>query len=588
VGYSVSVANFAVYQGDGLLLDLVTKEGVIPAGKDKDGKPVDEPLYLFFIFLFAKYGNDPPHEFTGALQAARFTPALRFETMNPSVRSIRVHYRFHFQLDSYLENAPAVAKLIKDVKEDLWGIENYASIIRDADDFPSSVLPAIRLFKDIIGAGAELKFFESQLEACNFEWTCRFETAVLGLELSQNNSNTLKISFRDPRRSIKDALKVFEKTVISLTDAKVSALSVIRRHEFSPAAIEELTAKIFAAIEGNTLPGISDDCLKRNIKYLLLQVVVGNYRLRKGEDLLKQLLTVARAAKTDLADILKYLKPGEFEQVLADIEAFVRALLQEPFLPVIGPIITLVQFKKLIERIQKLAGRMISIVAFDAAEKPVLYEIAGLFVQQGEVTNTWDNLHWWGTEQLPSAPGAFHAVHSHYRWTRLNAYPTAEETSALEMAIPGKLHLGAPQLRSLVKKFRDRGLSGPLIDPQIPKQTISFAIALNDGELDKKLKESNESFEDVKFDGELNKIATVEESENSGKDIVYWLSCLAERTQDVDFKGTLFVNGFYFTHDEERPFSLFRTSNMFGLTQGVDLQKPQHEKPYRLFRRPFG
>jgi hypothetical protein len=130
-------------------------------------------------------------------------------------------------------------------------------------------------------------------------------------------------------------------------------------------------------------------------------------------------------------------------------------------------------------------------------------------------------------------------------------------------------------------------LSGPLIDPAIPTQTISLAIALNGGALDQELKKSDEPFENV-GDVTPEEIATAGDSGNRGKDIVYWLSCQALKTEKDFFKGTLLINGFYFAHDEEKPFSLFSPANLFTPTQGVDLQKPITGKPYHLFRRPAG
>lgn len=613
--YSLSVSNFAVYQGNGLLLDLMTKKNVLPAN-DVKGNPVDQPLYLFFVILFGNYGNDPPHEFTGALQAARFTPALRFETMNQSVKSVRVDYRFHFNLDSYLKDAPAMTKLAEELRKEMFGIENYASLIRDADDFPPSVLPTIRLLKDVFGLKAELEFFNAQLEACNFDGTCQFETSQLQLKISDaatSKADRLDISFRDPLTSLTDAAKALEKTSVSLIDEKVSALSVMNSIEYNQPAVDELTAKIFQIIVGpvkpvqgpdsfagqlgvtfggTPLPGVSAACLTSIIKYRLVQLIFINYSVRRGADLLKQLQAVKEKTSSDIHDILKYLPQSEFDNVFENIAGLLQGMLQEPLIPVVGQGLTLLRVGKLIDSIQELAGTIISIASFVAAEKPVLHEVIGTYVNKGRVADTWDNLHWWGTEKIPSAPGAFHAVHSHFRWTQLNAYPTAEQAAVLDFvnALFGTkqpLLYGTSQLRSLVKEFAASRLSGPLLDPAIPIQTISFAIALNDGALDKKLGESVKPFEEV-GDVAPQEIATVRESGNSGRDIVYWLSCQAVRTQKDVFQGTLLVNGFYFAHDEEKPFSLFRPANLFSPTQGVDLQKPIREKPYHLFRRPVG
>ena len=611
--YRMSVANFAVYEGNGMLLALKTKKDVL-LDNNVEGKPVEEPLYLFFTILFGDYGNDPPHEFSGALQAARFTPAIRFETKNNSVKSIRVHYRFHFDLDSYLKGAPALTQLTEETKRRIWGIKNYASLLRDADHFPPSVLPTIQLLKDVFILLADVKFFNSQLDACNLEEACRFQTR---LDLAISNSGAprsagLSISFRDPRTSLTDPAQAFKKTVVSLTNQKVGRLNVTSSLEYDQSIVDELAAKIFDVIVGPTkpvqgittfvdqtgfivgntpLPGVSAACLTRNIKYCLVQLVFRNFRRRKAAIILKQVQSVGAMTGTDLADILKYLEPGDFQKVLVDIGSLARAILQEPLVPLVGPFLTLKRAVELVESIQKLAGKMLSIASFDVAEKPVLFEVVGPFVEVGEVDKTWDNLHWWGTEEIPSAPGAFHAVHSHYRWTQLNTYPTANEAELLDVAnallgTRKKLHYGARQLRSLVKKFADNKLSGPLIDPHIPKQTISLAIARNGSELDEKLKNSDKPFEKVSADAKGT--TAVSKVKCNGTDNVYWLSCQAKRTGKDVFKGTLLVNGFYFAHDEEKPLGLFRPGNLFGLTQGVSLQKPTRQKPYPLFRRPSG
>jgi hypothetical protein len=610
--HSLSVSNFSVYEGNGLLLDCKTKKGVLPA-RIVEGEPVDQPLSLFFTILFGEYGNDPPHEFTGALQAARFTPAVEFETANDSVKSIRVHYRFHFNLNSYLKNASALTKLTAEARKKLWGIENYASVIRDADHFPPSVLATIKLLKDVFVMFADLKFLNTQLDACGFDGDYRSRTARLELRISEAGhpaGDRLNISFRDPRTSLTDA-KALGKTSVSLTDKNVGALSVANSVEYNQTLVDELAAKVFEAIvgpvkpaqgldtfpgqtqivfAGTPLPGISAACLTSNIKFSLIQLIITNYRARKAATISTQLRSVEQQVKTDLGHILEYLEPGDFEQTFRAIAGLVRAILEEPLAPVVGQVMTLRKFAALAESMQKLAGKILSIAGFDAVEKPVLYELVGTYVNEGEVNDTWDNLHWWGTAEAPSAPGAFHAIHSHYRWTQLNTYPTAAEAELLDVAnalvgTKQKLHYGAPQLRSLVRKFAANGLSGPLIDPKIPNQTISLALALNGGDLDNELMGSDQPFETAK--ATVNSIATTSKLGNRGRDIVYWLSCKAVRSGKGFFKGTLLVNGFYFAHDEEQPFSLFRPANLFAPTQGVTLQKPKRNA-YPLFRRPSG
>ena len=612
--YVFSLANFSVYQGRGPVLKLRTKEGVLPPD-NVNGEQIDEPLYLFLAFSFSEYGNDPPHEFTGALAAARFTPAIRFETKNRSVRSIRVDYRFHFDLDSYLQTAFLPTRLMADWKKAMGGRENYALVLRDADHFPPSVLGVIRLLKNVYDLYEGMKFFDARLDECGYSGMCRSNASGLELKLTsagEDEPDQVNISFRDPRVTIADASKALEKTSVSVKDNNIVALRAADPAEYDQALLDGPAAKIFNAVVGLTkptemtgaldgyaaigitqppLPGVSSACLSSYIKYSLVEFVNTNFILRKGAAILKELGSLRATMESDLKDVLKHMKKQDFDTVFDDIESLTESLVMELLVPILGPLITLRNFEKLAVDLQELAGKLMSIVAFDAAEKPVLWEMVGRYVKAGEVTDTWDNMHWWGTEKIPSAPGAFFAVHSHFRWTQINTYPTPEEAELLGMvnAVLGgsTLHLGAPQLRSLVKKFAENQLSGPLIDPDIPNQTVLFAIALSGGELDRALldrtpQESTRPFDEVTL--KPQPIAWVSSQGNKGANIVYWVSCKAQRSGEEVFKGTLLVNGFYFAHDEEKPFSLFRRSNMFAPTEGVDLQKPERMEPYNLVR----
>lgn len=596
--YALYLANFSVYQGKGPILKLKTKPGVLPPNH-VHGKEVDEPLYLFVAFSFSAYGNDPPHEFTGALAAARFTPAVRFETRNTSVQSIRVHFRFHFDLDSYLQSAWPLTKWVAEMKDAIFGRENYALVIRDADHFPPSVLGVIRLFKEVSALFADASFFGARLEECGYGGTCRNETSSLELELAHTGTNRLLVTFRPPGPTFSDASKALAKTSVPVGDKKVSTVLAATPATYDPAQVDLLAAEIHKAVagtkpaqgigdyagfvavtpKGSPMPGVSAECLARYVKYSLVQFVARRHLVRRGAAIVKRLELLQKTIRSDLEDVLKHLELPDLEQMLAGLAKRIRDLPVNPLPPVLFPLGDL----------QKLVGKVMSIVGFDGAEKPVLYELVGRYVVKGQVTDTWDNMHWWGTEEIPSAPGAFHAVHSHFRWTQLNTYPTPEETQVLEgvNALLGgaPLHLGTPQLRSMVKKFAENQLSGPLIDPTIPDQTILFAIARSGGELDKALKESKEPFDTITVKPKL--IAEVSELGNSGADIVYWVSCEARRAGEEVFRGTLLVNGFYFAHDEERPLSLFRPPSMFAPTEGVDLQKPQRTKPYDLVRGPF-
>lgn len=617
-GQGTDLANFSIYPAAGFMRVLKTKKNVLPPN-DVQGKPVDEPLYLIVSSLFGVYDNDPPHEFTGGLLAARFTPAFRFQTRNDHVGSIRVDYRFHFDLDSYLQSASPLTKAKAELKKQMQGKENYALVIRDADHFPRSLMGVFGLLKEVSELYEGLKFFSARLDECKYEGTCRSEASKLKLKLSNAGNDALdklNISFRDPRRTLADASKALDKTSTSVKDENVVAVSVAGPAEYNQKLVDELAKKIFRAVVGSTkpakgiktypglpliaaadqpLPGVSSECLLSYIKHSLVQLAGERYVLREGAVIVNQVEPLLATMKSDLKDVLQYLEWDDVKQVFEDIVDLIKSRLMEPLAPFLGRVVTLEKFAKLVEHMQPLIGKLMSIVSFDGVEKPVLYELVGTFVNEGDVTGTWDNMHWWGTEKIPSAPGAFHAAHTHFRWSQLNTYPSPEEEQVLDVlnsfGTKKALFNKTPQLRSLVKTFVEKQLSGPLIDPNIPKQTIHFALALNGGTLDKKLKEKPKENEPVetfdKVDVTPMPIASVSESGNKGADIVYWLSCKAQRTDAEVFKGTLLVNGFYFAHDEEKPLGLFLPGNMFGPSAGVDLQKPIREKPYKLFRGPF-
>lgn len=552
--WEIDVANFSVYKGQGKPIVLKTRPLVLA---DPDG--VDAPLFLVIAFLFGSYGHNPPHEFTGGLSAARFTPATRFETKNKRVKSVRVDYRYRFDVQSFLGTP-----LFPETKAQRQASkkQNYASIIRDGDHFPALIIATYQLLKEILFFDKSREGFASELKACNFAGKCEGVQETFGLGIVADWKERLDISFLDSRAA-------------QVKDPKVALLNVKTYDPSITAVVDELTRLVVngMALPFTTSPSLQSmrECMVNNIRYRLVQLAYDQYCVNKSSVFLGLIQTIAKESGPDLRAFLKEVHP-------------------------LG--ITAGVLKKLWDLLP--AGKTLSALGFAGVEKPVLFEVIGQFVDKGLVDETWDNLHWWGTQSIPSAPGAFFAIHSHYRWSQLNTYPSeieAEFQQFLNLVIGTHtpLHLREDRLRSMVKTFAGQQLSGPLIDPKIPKQTVCFAIAEDGSTLDEELKTTTIPFEHLKGAKgiKLKEIAKVGTLTNEGANIVCWFSAKAERESGKAptdaFRGTLFVNGFYFAHDKEKPFSLFnpaRPANMFGQTEGIDIQKPER-KTYQLFRGPF-
>jgi hypothetical protein len=216
--------------------------------------------------------------------------------------------------------------------------------------------------------------------------------------------------------------------------------------------------------------------------------------------------------------------------------------------------------------------------AFDALEKPIKTEICSLGLVHGSKSlrlppnsllsvldeqdqnekgiesgrEGWDNIHWWGSRgkgnPIISAIGAFHAGHLHWRWA-----------------------IQAQQLpRSIAGQFRginpDRG--GPLLDPQLPDQTVRFAIAKHSDKRDPDAKDladlSKTSFSELFHRNNYpspSPINLPDSFGNEGANIVLWFSTeayprgagvrLLSTAPPSLFGGTLFVHGFFFAHEAE-------------------------------------
>jgi hypothetical protein len=187
-------------------------------------------------------------------------------------------------------------------------------------------------------------------------------------------------------------------------------------------------------------------------------------------------------------------------------------------------------------------------VEFAAVEKPLVYEILADGLKAGSFGATWDNLHWWGfrgkNKPIISAPGAFHAVHLHWRWGRI-----VQSAGAPSSFLAPKS--GSPQ-------FAGSGMGGALVDRNIWIQTIRFAVAQYDKDTDpsprtldlKKL--STVPFADLFTNRAPQPIA-------KGGDLVLWYSVEVARslmvTKDITLttplRGTVLIHGLYFAHESE-------------------------------------
>ena len=185
-------------------------------------------------------------------------------------------------------------------------------------------------------------------------------------------------------------------------------------------------------------------------------------------------------------------------------------------------------------------------IIFQAAEKPLLYEIITSGIVNGknhfkQATNkeeiiTWDNIHAWGGYKdlhFPSAPGAFHCFHLHWRWAT---------------HLQGKK--GTPQYDGVE-------LGGPLLDPRILNQNIKLAIISNSDKLPEDIfSHSTFPFEDFIYKSK----GLTPENIGVGRDLLFYYSNEAIRNKaQKGFNGSFFIQGIFFAHDKE-PWSI-KTGN---------------------------
>lgn len=226
-------------------------------------------------------------------------------------------------------------------------------------------------------------------------------------------------------------------------------------------------------------------------------------------------------------------------------------------------------------------GKGIESVVFKAAEKPLIYEIGGVGLEKAmpfyDRKKTWDNIHWWGgylDHHIPSAPGAFHAMHLHWRWggaikgNLLKAPPFGNAKQFTESGVPS----------AVLDDKRYKDFLGPLVHPKCWIQSIRFAIVKYD---EKENNTTTKNFND-KFSDKVNNPTTHLKRINDGENLVLWYSVEIHKkmmlpaqegynlpsspttmapTPSVDpvpaksmtasLNGSVFIHGLFFAHEEE-------------------------------------
>lgn len=231
-------------------------------------------------------------------------------------------------------------------------------------------------------------------------------------------------------------------------------------------------------------------------------------------------------------------------------------------------------------------------VVFKGAEKPLVLEICSMGLssgmpfdlekQKGERLYFWDNIHWWGTRSAsyPSTPGAFHAVHLHWRWGgAISVAPYGFEPQFSKSGVP----------QNWLKNPRNFGGNGPvpltgaLLDPKCWIQSLFFAVVIHES--------SNRILRDYLFgevtdeakQGILQLLSLVSPKQvtnlsgTTGENLALVLSLRVsknhlypefyEKTRDLGIvesihrfpqvlvesgiSGTIFVHGIFFAHESE-------------------------------------
>lgn len=200
---------------------------------------------------------------------------------------------------------------------------------------------------------------------------------------------------------------------------------------------------------------------------------------------------------------------------------------------------------------------------FDALEKPARHELASWGMTAGPAppswlssTSPWDNVHIWPAKRDVisnpiSTPGAFHAVHCHWRWGAVTGDP-----SAAGAALPAA---GRSQFRGV---GWTASAGGFLVDPALSQQSMRFAITKNDrADWAARANPSEPDF------GDLFYKFGAPRSISSGGNLVLWLSFEVLRNPQQlgsTWTGWLFPNGIYFGHNRDATPALLQLSGAYG------------------------
>ena len=217
---------------------------------------------------------------------------------------------------------------------------------------------------------------------------------------------------------------------------------------------------------------------------------------------------------------------------------------------------------------------------FAAYEKPLQYEIATWGLVHGQppprVTrqHAWDNLHMWPAVRsvdrwMVSTPGAFHALHCHWRWGAVTGIRDP----------PGYNILAQSGERQFIGVGWSESEGGALVDPRIPKQNLRFAITWNDASRGPIENASERDFFTL-FENYRSQPAGVVD----GDDLVLWVSFEVFREDSqilTPWTGDLFVNGFYFAHNTDQTPAMVRAGGVYG--EGAN---PSPERRWRRLAKP--
>jgi hypothetical protein len=227
---------------------------------------------------------------------------------------------------------------------------------------------------------------------------------------------------------------------------------------------------------------------------------------------------------------------------------------------------------------------------FYAGEKPMPWEICSLGLIDGKPGSnflqstsfegedsisfkklTWDNIHWWGGfnwegkgKQLPSTPGAFHAMHLHWRWGRVSGFPSSFDFLQMDgtrlIKGLGRGAFGSDQFKGYQRINNSTfDIGGPLIDPKIPNQTLRFALTKllsNPSDTPLPISWDASTFPSQQKFEELFSTKIKPRSISQGDNLVLFFSFEARNsnlveTADRQFGGTFFIHGLYFGHNLE-------------------------------------